>query len=116
MQITLHQFLMIVVMAAVVVLLRALPFIIFGGRTNKVPPLLEYLGQVMTAAAIAMLVVYSFAGICDFQNPQFIRYLPALPAVAVTVGMQCWLRNPLVSICAGTGCYMVLLQLFFMPQ
>ena len=42
-------------------LLRALPFLLFGGR--KEPPcVVKYIGRVLAPAAIAMLVVYCYAG------------------------------------------------------
>ena len=110
MQITAHQFWMITIMALTVIALRAFPFIVFGGGQRKVPALLLYLGKVLTAAAIAMLVVYSLAGICDFKHPQYSHLAFALPASAVTVFLQWFLRNPLISICCGTACYMLLLH------
>lgn len=108
---SLHRLLMILIMAAVVILLRAFPFIVFGGGNRKVPRILVTLGQVMTAAAIAMLVVYSYAGLCDFGNPDFGRLLAGIPAAILTVILQFTIRNPLVSICAGTALYMCILHL-----
>lgn len=107
---TLHQFLMIIVMCAVIIFLRAFPFIVFHDATKKPPALLLYLGRVMTAAAIAMLVVYSVMSVCDFANPQYGRLVLMTPAIAVTVLLQYFLRNSLVSICGGTAVYMILLQ------
>ena len=49
---------MIFIMSVVVITLRALPFLVFRGGQQKLPPLLDYLGKVLTAAAIAMLCVY----------------------------------------------------------
>ncbi|MBQ4479865.1 MAG: AzlD domain-containing protein [Victivallales bacterium] len=105
-----HQILMLAVMSAVVIALRALPFLVFRGGRQKLPPMLDYLGKVLTAAAIAMLCVYSFAGLCDFNNPEYSRMLYALPATIVTVFLQLTARNPMVSICGGTACYMLLLH------
>lgn len=107
---TLHQLLMILIMAAVVVLLRAFPFIVFVRKGQKVPRILVTLGQVMTAAAIAMLVVYSYAGLCEFSNPQYSRLLAGIPAAVLTVLLQLLIRNPLVSICGGTALYMCVLH------
>lgn len=107
---TLHQFLMIVVMCLVIFLLRAFPFIVFRDVTKKVPPLLLYLGHVLTAAAISMLVVYGLASLCSFQNPDFSRLLWAIPSTAATVALQYFTKNSLVSIIGGTGVYMLLLQ------
>ena len=101
---------MIFVMSAVVILLRALPFLIFRGERQKLPPVLEYLGKVLTAAAIAMLAIYSLAGLCDFNAPQYTRLLYAIPATVVTIALQMLARNPMLSIGGGTCCYMLILH------
>ena len=49
-------------MAVVVIALRSVPFVLFAGKT-KVPAWLLYLGNVLTAAAIAMLVVYCLCSV-----------------------------------------------------
>ena len=77
---------------------------------RKLPPLLDYLGKVLTAAAIAMLCVYSYAGLADFSHPEYRRLLLALPATAVTIALHLLARNPMLSICGGTACYMLLLH------
>ena len=41
---------MLAVMSAVVILLRALPFLVFRGERRHLPPMLDYLGKVLTAA------------------------------------------------------------------
>lgn len=107
---TLHQFLMMMVMCVVIFLLRAFPFLVFRDATKKPPALLLYLGRVMTAAAIAMLVVYSLASVCGFSNPQYRRLLLMTPALLVTVLLQFFIKNSLVSIVGGTAIYMILLQ------
>ena len=81
---------------------------LFSGK-RKVPPSLLYLGKVLTAAAIAMLVVYSLYG--NLNYPQVgVKNLPAgLLASAVTVILHWFFKNPLISIIAGTACYMFLI-------
>ena len=39
--------------------------------------------------------------------------IPEAIAVAVTAGLHLWRRNTLLSILAGTACYMALVQLVF---
>lgn len=101
---------LIAVTAGVTLLLRAFPFILFGSGT-KTPPVIEYIGKVLSPAAIAMLVVYCFA--CYFRD----RPLPAhyygtaeLIAAVVVVGLQLWKKNPLISILCGTAVYMIFVQ------
>ena len=81
---TLHIFLMLIIMASVVIFLRFFPFIVFSGG-RKVPPIVEYLGTTVTAAAIAMLVIYSFYGSLEYSLEGFSRFLPAAAASILTV-------------------------------
>ena len=46
---------LVAVMAAVTILLRFLPFLVFR---NETPPYLVYLGKVLPPAIIGMLVIY----------------------------------------------------------
>ena len=104
----LHQYSLIAVMAVVVILLRSMPFVFFAGK-RKVPPSLLYLGKVLTAAAIAMLVVYSLYGNLNYPTCGTKNLLPGLAASALTVILHWFLKNPLISIIAGTACYMILI-------
>ncbi|MBQ7403046.1 MAG: AzlD domain-containing protein [Lentisphaeria bacterium] len=103
---------LIAVTAGVTLLLRAFPFLLFGSA-QKTPPVIEYIGKVLSPAAIAMLVVYCFG--CYFRDrPILQNYYGAaeLIAAAVVVGLQLWRKNPLLSIICGTAIYMVLVQNF----
>lgn len=98
---------LIAVMAIVTMLLRFLPFIIFRKDT---PEYISYLGQVLPAALIGMLVIYCLKDVTPLQAP---FGLPELIAAVCVVGMHVWKRNSLVSILAGTIIYMVLIQMVF---
>lgn len=89
--------------------LRALPFLIFGGK-REVPRIVKYLGEVLPASIMAVLVVYCFRNI-DFQSTS--HCLPALLAGALVAGLHFWKKNILLSIGMGTVCYMILIQLVF---
>lgn len=104
-----YSALMVGVVALVTILLRFLPFMIFGGK-RKTPELITYLGKVLPFAIMGMLVVYCLRNISFASSP---FGLPELIAVAVVVGLHLWKRNTLVSIIGGTACYMVLVQLVF---
>lgn len=106
-----HRILMTAVMAVVVLLLRAFPFLFFRNTDKPVPPLLTYLGTVMTAAAIAMLVAYSFIGLCDFSDPHYIKLAYGAVASVVTVVLHLLMKNSLVSIIGGTAVYMAFINL-----
>lgn len=99
---------LIAVMAAVTMLLRFAPFLIF--RKGNTPAYISYLGDVLPPAIIGMLVIYCLKD-TSFAAPSF--GLPELIASAAVVLLQMWKRNSLVSILAGTVIYMLLVQLVF---
>lgn len=96
---------LVAVMAVVTMLTRFLPFIVLRGET---PPYVAYLGRVLPAAIMGMLVVYCLRDVNVVAAP---HGLPELVAVVCVVALQAWRRNALVSILAGTVTYMALVQL-----
>ena len=103
---TLHQYALIAVMAVVVIILRSIPFMLFSGK-RKVPASLLYLGKVLTAAAIAMLVVYSMFGVLNYNTCGWSNLHWGLIAGIVTAVLQYFFKNPLISIITGTAVYML---------
>ena len=91
-------------------LLRALPFLLFGGRKEP-PAVVKYVGRVLAPAAIAMLVVYCYAGEMAKESTTVCDTIAPFLAGIVTIALQLWRRNPLVSILAGTAVYMALVQI-----
>ena len=104
-----HAALIIAVAGAVTLLLRFLPFLIFGGQ-RETPPYIVYLGKVLPYAIMGMLVIYCLRGISFTAAANF---LPELIACAVVVLAHVWKRNTLLSIISGTVCYMLLVQFIF---
>ena len=104
----LHSAALVAVIAAVTIGLRFLPFWIFRGRAT--PAFIEYLGRVLPYAIMGMLVVYCLRGTAVLSAPYGI---PELLACGVVVGLHIWKKNTLLSIIAGTVCYMALVQLVF---
>ena len=98
---------LVAVMAAVTMLLRFLPFLLFRKR---IPQTIVYLGQVLPPAIMGMLVVYCLRDIRLTEAP-----FGAAEIVAglIVVGLQAWKRNSLLSILTGTGVYMLLIQTVF---
>jgi len=90
-------------MAVTTWLLRFLPFIIFRKQT---PAYIAYLGKVLPAAIIGMLVIYCLRNISFTKSP---FGLPELIAGAAVVILQWKKRNSLLSILCGTGIYMILI-------
>ena len=83
--------------------LRALPFILFGGKDRTIPAWIDRMSGFISPVIIAALVVYSFAGLA-WRTPW-----SYIAGVAV-VGLQVWKCNPLLSIVVGTVIYMLLLN------
>lgn len=100
---------LIAVSAAVTMLLRFLPFLIFGGD-RKVPDTVTYLGKVLPSAIMAMLVVYCLRNVHITVASELI---PSLIACGVVVLLHIWKRSSLLSIVGGTVTYMLLIQLVF---
>ena len=105
----LHALLTIAVAALVTIALRFLPFLIFG-ENRQTPPIITYLGQVLPYAIMGMLVVYCLKDVNLFSASFGI---PEAIGCAVVAGLHIWKRNTLLSIGAGTVCYMLLVQLVF---
>ena len=104
-----HSGMLVAVMAFITFLLRALPFVIFGGK-RKTPAYITYLSDVLPCAIIGMLVVYCLRNIEILSSP---HGLPELAACAVVAGLHLWRKNTLFSITVGTVVYMVLVQMVF---
>ena len=103
--IDLHAAALVAVIALVTAGLRFLPFLIFRGR--QTPAFISYLGRVLPYAIMGMLVVYCLRNTSITAAPHGI---PELIATALVVGLHIWKKNTLLSIIAGTVCYMVLVQ------
>lgn len=91
-------------------LIRALPFLLFG-RGGEPPKVVSYIGRVLSPAAIAMLVVYCFAGyVRDRPPPENLWGLAEIAAGLLTAALQWKWRCPPLSIAAGTILYMFMVD------
>lgn len=104
-----HSLAIIGVVAVCTILLRAFPFIVFGGR-KEVPGAIQYLGAVLPPSIMAVLVVYCLRNV-DFAA--WNHFVPSLAAGLLVVGLHVWKKNILLSIGVGTVCYMILVQAVF---
>lgn len=104
-----HSFLLVAVVAAVTLALRAAPFLLFPAD-KPTPAWVLYLGKMLPSAVIGMLIVYCLKGVSPAVAPYG---LPEGIALAVVILLHLWKRNTLLSIAAGTITYMVLVQLVF---
>ena len=104
-----HSLAIVAVAALVTAGLRFLPFLLFG-ENRKTPQIITYLGTVLPFAIMGMLVVYCLKDV-SFSAPG--GWLPQLIGCLVVAGLHIWKRNTLLSIGAGTLCYMLLVQFIF---
>ena len=93
----------IVAMAGVTFVLRALPFV--AAHWLKKHPIVHRLGQFLPLAIMTLLLVHSAAG-AALEHPA--GPWPELLAVALVVLLQWRSRNALLSILAGTCVYVLL--------
>ena len=101
----------IVVVVLVTIFTRALPFIFFG-RKKELPETATYLGRVLPAAIMIILVIFCLRNIGFTVFPYG---LPELLAVGVVMIVHLFKKNVFLSIIAGTGLYMILIRTpFFM--
>lgn len=95
--------------ALATMLTRFLPFLIF--RADKpAPKYIRYLGKALPAAIFGMLVVYCLKNVSVLSGS---HGLPELISIVLVIGLHLWKRNMLLSIGAGTVCYMLLVQWVF---
>ena len=106
---TAQQFITIGAIVLGTVITRFLPFLLFpDGRPT--PRYVQYLGKVLPAAALGLLVIYCLKDVSFVSGH---RGAPELIAMALITGLHVWKRNMLMSIAAGTICYMLLVQFVF---
>ncbi len=91
------------------VITRFLPFIIFPDG-KKTPDYIKYLGEVLPLAVFGLLIVYCLRDVSILHGTHGI---PELISIALTVGIHLWRRKMILSIAAGTVCYMLLVHFVF---
>ena len=104
-----YTLLAVIIATVITAVLRFVPFLIFG-RGRKTSPILEYMGKVLPFAIMGMLVVYCLKDVSLVNAPFGI---PEAIGCAVVAGLHIWKCNTLLSIGAGTACYMLLIQWIF---
>ena len=104
----LHAAALVAVVAAVTIALRFAPFLLLRGR--ETPKFIAYLGRVLPYAIMGMLVVYCLRGV-SFSAVS--TWVPQAISVALVALLHIWKKNTLLSIIAGTACYMILVQAIF---
>ena len=72
------------------------------------PRFVQYLGKALPLATFALLIVYCLK---DTEIAAAPHGLPELASIAVTVAAHLWRRSMLLSIVAGTACYMIIIRI-----
>ena len=99
----------VIVVAAVTGLVRAIPYILFGGK-KELPATVQYLGTVLPASIMVILVFYCLRNI-DLTTFPF--GLTELISIGIVIFFQLIKRNTFLSIFLGTTCYMLLIRIIF---
>ena len=102
-----HSLALVAVMILINALSRYLPFWVFS---RGVPKAVVYLGKVLPSAIMGMLVVYCLRNMTFLVFPYGAAELIAVIAVVL---LHLWRHNTMLSLIAGTACYMLLVQRVF---
>lgn len=97
----------VLVMAVSVWVTRFLPFAVFR-NTDHLPGIVEYLGKVLPAAMMGLLVVYCFK---DYNFADAAQIIPVLVSAAAVAAVHLAKRNTILSITVGTALYMTLIRI-----
>ena len=99
----------ILAVAAGTQITRWLPFWLFPEKKDP-PAAVLYLGRVLPAAMMGLLVVYCLKNVSWTAAP---HGAPELLAIAAVTALHRWRGNVLLSIAGGTALYMLLVQAVF---
>ena len=107
-----HAIAVVAICAVVTIVLRALPFVCFGGKKGvfgvQLLPEVRLLGETLPPAIMAALVVYCLKSV-PFGT--FGGGARQLIAVATVVALHLWKKNTLLSIGVGTALFMLLIRI-----
>lgn len=104
-----QQMITVSIIIAATLIMRFLPFAIFPDN-KPTPPFIHYLGTVLPAAVFGLLIVYALKNVSILDGSHGV---PEAIGIAVTALVHFWKKQMLLSISAGTICYMLLVQFIF---
>ena len=92
---------------------RAFPFILFS-KTNP-PKIIKIIQKFIPTMVISCLLVYCLKDVTfTDQNGLYLKgFIPSFSALFVTLGLQLWKKNTLLSILSGTVLYMLMLRILW---
>jgi branched-subunit amino acid transport protein AzlD len=98
----------VVIVALMTWVTRGLPYLVFA--KTRPPKIVTYIGTYLPGAIMIILVLYCL------RNTQLTAYpygAAEFISVLLVVAAQLWRKNILISIFAGTVCYMILIRTVF---
>ena len=101
-----------VFMCALMIFLdRTFSFVLFSKKNS--PKLIRIIQKFIPTMVIACLLVYCLKDISfTDENGLYLKgFVPSFSALFVTLGLQLWKKNTLLSILSGTVLYMALLRI-----
>lgn len=104
-----YSILAIIVVALVTWFTRGAPHLLFGGK-KELPATIRYLGTVLPASIMIILVAYCLRNI---DITAFPFGLAELLSVGLVIVVQFVKKNTILSILLGTACYMILIRTVF---
>lgn len=92
---------------------RAFPFVLFS-KTNP-PKIIKIIQKFIPTMVISCLLVYCLKDVTfTDQNGLYLKgFIPSFSALFVTLGLQLWKKNTLLSILSGTVLYMLMLRILW---
>lgn len=99
----------IIAVACGTMITRFSPFLLFPD-SKEPPQIISYLGKVLPASMMGLLVVYCLKQVSVLQSPYG---LPEFISILFIVVLHKWKSNVLLSIGGGTVLYMLLVQMIF---
>lgn len=102
---TLQMIVTIVVIAFATFATRVLPFLCFGSR--EPPAMLSTIEKNLPPMILLLLVIFCLKDVQWLAAPYGV---PELFTIGVVAVLHLWKRNAMLSIFAGTGLYMALVQ------
>lgn len=99
----------IIAVAGGTIITRFSPFLLFPD-SKEPPQIISYLGKVLPASMMGLLVVYCLKQVSVLQSPYG---LPEFLSILFIVVLHKWKSNVLLSIGGGTVLYMLLVQMIF---
>lgn len=107
---TVNQQIITIALAVLATMLtRFVPFIVFPAG-KETPEYIRFLGKYLPAAVFGLLVIYCLRNVSLLGGNHGI---PEFLSILLVVILHRWKRQMMLSIAAGTFCYMLLVQLVF---